>query len=346
MDSIAQQLRAFKARKMAEAVPANVNGKAAELFEGLEVPARKPRLRLSNNVEVNASGQASLPWPSKVLHQMPMQMGADGICPVRLNALADFIDTLHGWNSNNTLWKHRKVVVMKAPHGLNPVTHYVVNGKAGAAGLGFIPYDCQIGRDARGGPMAWAMTGYGIICWGWGSTVGMSAVARDHRVNEVQRVITAAPVLDPVETNRIRWMGQVRPQNVADAIRAYIEHLDPVEAWRDALMDADETAKRQPTALLPTSLKPPVKVEVKPAPKVVEVQVPEPVAAAAVEVDVQLPPAPVVDEPPPAPVVEAKPATDAVALAEKAMESARQALLQAYLAQGMSVADAVKKLGL
>ena len=177
----------------------------------------------------NGGGRGSEDWPSKVLHEVGPQMEADGLDRRRLHALADFIETLYAAPAP----KIRQEVVGSNVHEC-PAKY--VDGRTkceffslrngGQAGLGKVYFkDSPEPQNV----VSYALTGYGLICWGWGSENGMRSVALNGRVNEVSRVLAADPALG----HEMDWtQGFINAGHVAMALRFFLEGMTPLEAWR------------------------------------------------------------------------------------------------------------------
>lgn len=177
----------------------------------------------------DGGGRGSENWPSKVLHEVGPQMEADGLDRRRLHALADLIETLYAAPPPRI----RQEVVGSNIHecpakyvdGRTKCEYFSLRD-GGPAGLGKVYFkDSPEPQNVVG----YALTGYGLICWGWGSENGMRSVALNGRVNEVSRVLAA----DPACNREIDWtQGFINAGHVAMALRFFLEGMTPKEAWR------------------------------------------------------------------------------------------------------------------
>ena len=161
--------------------------------------------RARGRYEGNGAGRSHA-WPSAVLHDVGPQMGKDGIDRRRLEALAGFIETLPMAGGTPA---GRSRVPLKRVDGRTPAVRFHLHG--GPAGMGFIDVQDGAWVDEYG------LTAYGLCCWGWGETQGMTAVATNGRAGEVHETWTAQPVLD----RRVRMGPDIEPRHVADALRHY-----------------------------------------------------------------------------------------------------------------------------
>ena len=161
-------------------------------------------------------------WPSAVLHGVGAAMDR-GLDRRRLAALADFIEGLEmmpewGGEAPGPLGDARFV------DGQIECLGFVL--RAGGAGYGTVLFHGDRQSDS---PKGYYLSGYGLVCWGWGTTVGMNAVADTGYVNKVQAVLTAEPVRNG-EVPGFR-LHEVTTAHVADAIRQFIESEEPGSAW-------------------------------------------------------------------------------------------------------------------
>ena len=165
----------------------------------------------SRRLMARGCGSRSSDWPSKVLHDVSPQMGPDGLDRRRLNALADFIETLPPASRGRTVDDELNRITTKFVDGRTPCVEFMLLG-GGSHGFGAVYFWGDAPRPEA--ITGYALSGYGIICWGWGTDNGMANVALNGRVNEVQRVLSADPVLG---SRQISWGGarMILPQHVA-----------------------------------------------------------------------------------------------------------------------------------
>ena len=202
-----------------------------------------------------ASDRARAGWPSAVLHGVGAAMDR-GLDRRRLAALADFIGGLEmmpDWNGEapGPLGDARFV------DGRIECLGYVL--RAGGAGYGTVLFNGERG-ERQDSPTGYYLSGFGLVCWGWGETLGMNAVADTGFVNKVQAVLTAEPVREG-KVPGFRW-HEVTTAHVADAIRQFIEAEEPVRSWYMA-----------------AGLKREIPIRAEPAPAAVEAPAPEPAPA-------------------------------------------------------------------
>ena len=146
---------------------------------------------------------------------------ADGLNVERLRALADAVESLPAadFHEGDGLGPVGQMAYVRQAE---PPTHFTL--RAGGQGLGVLRFE----RAGESEVVARAVTGYGLACWAWGKYEGLGAVASNGRVREVEQVLNAAPSIDGRAGVRLH----IGPHHVAEAIRAFIECLDPEEAWR------------------------------------------------------------------------------------------------------------------
>lgn len=161
-------------------------------------------------------------WPSEVLHGIGASMD-QGLDRRRLSKLADFIEGIELMPE----WAG------EAPGPVGDARHvdgrieclgYVL--RAGGAGFGTVLFHSD---RQHGSPQGYYLSGYGLICWGWGESMGMNAVAEVGNANKVQDLLTAEPVRRG-EVPGFR-LGDVTTAHVADAIRRFVESEEPGRAW-------------------------------------------------------------------------------------------------------------------
>ena len=168
---------------------------------------------------------------SNMLHNVAPRMEPDGLDRRRLNALADFIETLPLAPRGRIADSDPEMghLPTKVVDGRTPCVAFRLTG-GGPGGFGEVYFKGSAPRPAS--VTGYALSGYGIICWSWGSGNGMASVALNGRANELQRVLTADPVLGSKE---ITWGDTViQPPLVAMALRCFLEGMTPTEAWEAA----------------------------------------------------------------------------------------------------------------
>ena len=175
--------------------------------------------RRLNGMKGSTDRDSMRAWPSYVLHQVGPRM-VDGLDGRRLNALADLIEGLHVQDTSGSAWAQGPVSQAKFVDGALPVLGYLVEGSRGR-GWGVI---CH-GPEGTG----YYLTGYGLVCWGWGCTNGIASVAANGMAAQVERVLSA----EPVRSRSVRdiELGQVTTAHVADALRHLVECRDADKAW-------------------------------------------------------------------------------------------------------------------
>lgn len=161
-------------------------------------------------------------WPSSVLHSVSACMEA-GLDRRRLMKLADFIEGLSmipewGGDAPGPLGDARHV------DGRIDCLGYVL--RPGGAGYGTVIFNADRQSDS---PAGYYLSGFGLICWGWGAAKGMNAVAASGFVNKLQDVLTA----EPVRQGKVPGfrMADVTTAHVADAVRRFVESEEPARAW-------------------------------------------------------------------------------------------------------------------
>ena len=144
----------------------------------------------------------------------------EGIDAGRLERLADLIEGLEVMDRKQRDWAAGPVDRATRVDGRSPVLGYLLD--AGGDGFGDV---CFPGK----GETAYYLTGYGLVCWGWGMAAGITSVAANGHANAVQDVLTA----EPVRRGEIPdlALAEVTGRHVADAIRQFIEHRDAQQAW-------------------------------------------------------------------------------------------------------------------
>lgn len=176
------------------------------------------------------------PWPSKVLHDVRGCIEG-GLNRARLRALAERIEGLplcrFGDKGTGPMPAIQRVDGRVACIGFAL--------RAGGQGYGFVEYSAPA---PHGEIVGYRLTGYGLCCWAWGESAGMSALASNGHVNGLQAVLTAEPVKRGEVPDLSSWA--VTPSHVAGAIRAFVECEDAVEAWRTVAREAVVAPARRP----------------------------------------------------------------------------------------------------
>lgn len=185
---------------------------------------------MSNRLMVRNNG-GSNDWPSKVLHDVGGCIEG-GLNRVRLRALAGFIEDLPLVRRGD---EHPgPIPAINHLDGRTACIGFVLH--AAGDGHGLVSYSAPApGGTVRG----YYLTGYGLICWGWGTGNGMSSVAGNGHVEALQHVLTAYPIERGTVPNLT--LPDVTPAHVAKALRAFVECEDAWQAWREA---AGEPAER------------------------------------------------------------------------------------------------------
>ena len=194
-------------------------GQGTRKSDNVEHMHRRRALNLRNG----SADRASADWPSRVLHDIGPRMEF-GLDRRRLMALADYIEGLERiapWRPNGKDWTDGPVAVAKFVHGATPVKGFALRG--GEEGYGVVEF-------SGGNASAYWLTGYGLVCWGWGAGNGLSHVADMQRIGEVQAVLDARPVT----MSKVQGLGitQVRPHHVAMAIREFLDCGNALTAWK------------------------------------------------------------------------------------------------------------------
>ena len=177
----------------------------------------------------NGTHARSKNTPSAVLHDVAPRM-VNGLDERRVLAMADFIETLemvpHARTSKEK-WAPGPVGIAGYLDKSLPCTRYMLDPSgAGSEGFGLVCHDEATKRGQE-----YYLTGWGIICWAWGTEHGMANVAQGKRANELQSVLTAYPVKERCVGHGY-YMDQVKAKDVANALRYYVGCEDPVEAWK------------------------------------------------------------------------------------------------------------------
>ena len=185
------------------------------------------------------NGPGGEEWPSKVLHDVGGGFEG-GLNRARLRALADFIEGLP------ITWRGARhpgpVPSIQSLEARVACIGFVLH--AGGPGFGLVAYSAPA---PHGAVMGYHLTGYGVICWAWGASNGMSSVAGNGLVNGLQSVLTA----EPIERGAVPDLSlpDVTPAHVAAALRAFVECEDAEDAWRAAAGEpADRPAQAQAPA--------------------------------------------------------------------------------------------------
>lgn len=184
----------------------------------------KTRIREDQQRALNrrsgSADRASEDWPSRVLHDRG-PVPKEGLDEARLARLADFIETLEVMDTSQPQWALGPVGDITIPDSRTEVLGYLLT--SGGHGYGAVCFQEDSNRPG------YYMTGYGLVCWGWGTTNGMASVAANGHVNALQDVLTA----EPVRTRQIPdlTVEQVTGAHVADALRQFIDCRDAHRAW-------------------------------------------------------------------------------------------------------------------
>ena len=161
-------------------------------------------------------------WPSARLHDR----GAgpvEGLHVERLLRLADYIATLERMPFGRM---EKKVAPASVVYGNTPCLGYTLD--SAGAGLGYIQFSGQSAEEGSTAEGYW-LSGYGLICWGWGMNGGIASVAAADKASALHHVLTAEPVRQG-HVPGFRW-GDVTPAHVADAIRHFVKSEDAARAW-------------------------------------------------------------------------------------------------------------------
>ena len=166
-----------------------------------------------------------------MLQNVTPRMEADGLDRRRLSVLADFIEALPLAPEGRIRHSDQEIGRRPTKHvdGRTGCVAFMLTG-GGSHGLGDVYFKGSAPSPAT--IMGYALCGYGLICWAWGSDRGMANVAINERGNEVRRVLSADPVL---ESKEVAWGGtMIQPPLVAMALRCFLEGMTPTEAWEAA----------------------------------------------------------------------------------------------------------------
>lgn len=165
--------------------------------------------------------RGSIDYMNRILHDVPSNINADGLDVGRLKKLADFIRTLR------LLLKPKfPFIEYEYANKYHEVTHYLIaTHKHGIGVFRFLEGGKQGEFEFRG------LTGFGLICWGWGSN-GMANVCTNRHANHIQRVLTAAPILGLGEERITGEFIDLDTNLIAEALLEYIEYQDAETAWR------------------------------------------------------------------------------------------------------------------
>ena len=170
-------------------------------------------------------------WASTVLHDVGPRMEA-GVDKRRLKKLADFIEGItlmapfrRAQQDRN--WAPAPTYMLKMVNGQHACTGYML--ECGGDGIG-----CKYAVD---GTLYQVLTGYGIICWGWGMSNGYRAVVENQYAHDLHQVLSAEPVTRGFVLGAP--VSGIHPKHVAQALRYFInchERKDvATEAWEHAL---------------------------------------------------------------------------------------------------------------
>ena len=176
-------------------------------------------------------------WSSDRLHKIAPSMNTDGIDHRRLEALADLLDELPRFDAKTVTG--RPTTTLKYVDGRTMLTHFSLMAHGG--GFGFIRFD----RPRNGAIECYALTAYGVICWGWGATNGMESVATGRKRAELEQVLHAKPCIGVGREVELPFDADAK--DVAFALRRWLKHGNVVEAWRET---AVEMAKPKSTPSL------------------------------------------------------------------------------------------------
>lgn len=165
-------------------------------------------------------------WPSSVLHELNQRM-EDGLDARRLLALADLIEPLpmaplmRGIGKH---WANGPIVAARYMDGRTPVIGYVLR-ESTEKGFGLVEFE----EGKNTGAAGYWLTGYGLVCWGWGEQMGMAAVAGNGMVQQLQQVLTADPIWQRKFTDLT--ISKVTPVLIAQALRHFVQCRDATIAW-------------------------------------------------------------------------------------------------------------------
>lgn len=158
---------------------------------------------------------------SRILHDVPSNINADGLDVTRITKLAEFIRTLRLIRKEYPYSEYKYV----DKYNVNPDS-YVLHTKN--HGLGIFRFEEGEGKKLEFA----ALTGYGLMCWGWGYDKGMANVCTNKHINQIQRVLTATPILGFDEERIISERIELDTNLIAEALLEYIESKDAATAWR------------------------------------------------------------------------------------------------------------------
>ena len=212
MQTLAEQMQAFKARCVADTEVKEETSEERTAWE-----RHRPRKTVEG-------------WPSAVLHGVA---GAreEGLNPKRLHAMADFIETLPlAPLTGGRSFSGCPMGTLSQVRGYTQVVGYMLSG-GGGHGYGLSQHGPRAHGSEKSEFLGYWLTGYGLICWGWGTTEGMSAVADNEHVNELHKVLTAEPVVDR-ECGDLT-LTKVTTGLVAEAVREFCTTRDAQQAWRN-----------------------------------------------------------------------------------------------------------------
>ena len=172
-------------------------------------------------------------WPSAVLHKVAPRMD-EGLDTRRIHAMADFIEELEmaPHFRGGVKWASGPTGGIAYISGQTPVRGYVVRD-SGQSGMGVVVNDPA--------ETHYYLTGYGLICWGWGASSGMSSVAQNGLVDQLQDVLTARPVWDRAFPDYT--ISALTCPDIAQALRELVQCRDAMLAWRKVV-----EARSAPTA--------------------------------------------------------------------------------------------------
>ena len=187
--------------------------------------------------------------PSSVLHGIDPSMDR-GLDVRRLYALADFIEGLGTMvpmgRAGAKEWAPGPVQPTDWVKSHQRVVGYMLRPAATAYGL-----NCLL----PSGESVQYLTGYGLLCWGWGNSQGMNAVAANGHVRELEWLLTAQPVVGG-SVRGLMHLSEISCDMVADAIRHFVN--DPVarEAWQAVAEGLTPTYVQEPEPVAPERVAP------------------------------------------------------------------------------------------
>lgn len=190
----------------------------------------------------------NLPWVEELFGRRPKRVKknrvlaevdgefTEGLAVKRLERLADFIEGLEVMDTRLPGRAIRGVSMY------DEVAGYMLTARVNRQGTvwGKEP-SCELDVLGKGVSHegAYYVTGYGLICWGWGSythahgrvrfSMTMNAVA-----NELKDELIDVLMAFPVRTEQIPGFApnQITGTLVADALRHFLQCRDPLKAWR------------------------------------------------------------------------------------------------------------------